>query len=177
MLNVGTRLYDPADPKSFRNAVPFAALLVTAVGAELAAAWLAYYTIGEIVSGMLFIALGLNVVPIALYALRRPVTAVLAALVLFAAIVPYQAVLGHRLLALNDEAGRVVAYLYETRFRTGEYPHDLTGYTFRDAGLQPYFQEYRRDAESGGFRLNWYVGTPSTSHSYTPRDGWGYYPD
>ena len=116
---------------------------------------------------MLFTALGLNVVPIALYVLRRPVMAVLAALVLFAAIVPYQAVLGHRLLALNGEAGRVVAYLYETRFRTGEYPHDSPATPSVTLVCSPTSRNTGAMLKVVAFALNWYVGTPSTSHSYT----------
>ncbi len=157
--------------------ISFAALLAVAVAAELAGAWLAYHTIGAVASTILFWVVALNVVPIVLHAARKPYLAVLAVLALFVVIVPYQALLGHRLLALQDEVGGAVSYLYDARLRTGEYPADLSGYSFHDASLRPYFQEYRRDSDLGGFGLYWYVGAPGTSHSYTPRQGWGYYPD
>ncbi len=155
----------------------FVALLAVAAVTELAGAWLAYHTLGAVTSSVLFLAVGLNLVPIILHAARKPSLAVLAALALFVVIVPYQGLLGHRLLALQDEAGKAVSYVYGVRLRTGEYPADLSGYSFNDPGLRPFFQEYRRDPELGGFGLYWYVGTPGTSHSYTPRQGWSYYPD
>ncbi len=37
--------------------------------------------------------------------------------------------------------------------------------------------DYRIDPSYGGFMLSWYVGTPDTSHWYSPKTGWGYYPD
>ncbi len=157
--------------------ISFAALVAVAVAAELAGAWIAYHTIGAVMSQLLFFVAGLNLVPIVLHAARKPYLAVLAVLALFVVIVPYQALLGHRLLVLQDEAGGVVSYLYDARLRTSEYPADLSGYSFRDPSLRPFFQEYRRDADLGGFGLYWYVGTPNSSHSYTPRQGWGYYPD
>lgn len=157
--------------------ISFAALLAVAVLVELAAAWLAHRTIGAVTSALLFLAVGLNLMPIVLHAARRPSLSVLAALAVFVAIVPYQALLGHRLLGLQEEAGKVVSYLYDVRLRTGEYPADLSSYSFHDPGLRPFFQEYRRGADLGGFGLYWYVGTPSTSHFYQPRQGFGYYAD
>lgn len=155
----------------------FAALLAVAVVAEFAGASLAYHTIGAVTSSLLFLAVGLNLVPIILHVARKSSLAVLAALALFVAIVPYQGLLGYRLLALGEEAGKIVSCVYDVRLHTGEYPADLSAYSFHDTNLRPFFQEYRRDAELGGFGLYWYIGTPSTSHSYTPRQGWGYYPD
>lgn len=157
--------------------ISFAALLAVAVVVEVAAAWLAYHTIGAIASTLLFLTVGLNLVAIILHLVHMPSLAVLAALALFVAIVPYQGLLGYRLLALQEEAGNVVSHLYDARLRTGEYPADLSGYSFQDPSLRPFFQEYRQDAGLGGFGLYWYVGTPSTSHSYSPRQGWVYHPD
>jgi hypothetical protein len=155
----------------------FIALMIVAIAIELVCAWLAYHTIGEIVSSLMFLVVALNIVPIVLFAVRKQAFAVLVALVLVAAIVPYQAVLGYRLIAVQQEAVTVISYLYETKLHTGEYPADLSGYSFHDPSLSPFFHQYSRSAEHGGFTLCWYVGTPNTSHSYTPIHGWGYYPD
>ena len=61
--------------------------------------------------------------------------------------------------------------------QTGAYPPDLSGYTFANPALQPYFHEYQPDAHGTGFVLSYYVGTPSTSHTFSSEDGWSYYPD
>ena len=62
--------------------------------------------------------------------------------------------------------------------QTGEFPADLAQYAFRDAAMRPFIQAYQRnEAECGGFCLAYRVGTEATSHSFSPKDGWGYYPD
>ncbi len=157
--------------------LPFVAFMTVSILVELAAAWLAYHTVGAVFSGLLFMAVAINLLPVVLFVSRRQAMSLVIALILLLAIVPYQAVLGHRMISLQQEASGVVSYAYETKLATGEFPADLSGYKFGDEGLQPFFQEYRRNLESGGFSLFWYIGTPSTSHYYTPLHGWGYYPD
>jgi hypothetical protein len=155
----------------------FAGLLLVALPIEVYCARLAFHTLGEVISAILLLAVGLNIFPIALYALRYRVAAIVAALAIVVAIVPYQLILGERLLELQMEASHVVAYAYETQARTGEFPPDLTTYHFTNPDLRDHFEEYQTGAEHGGFAVRYWVGTRSTSHWYSPRTGWGYYPD
>jgi len=156
----------------------FALIMATLIPLELLCAYLAYETIGEIVSMLYFFAVAINLLFI-LVAIRYRAVAALGAVALGLAIIPYQLVLGHRLLRVQAEAASIVAYVYEERLQSGEYPSDLSEYVFRDPAMERYVQAYRVDDSQDwdGFFLSYRVGTESTSHSYSPRHGWGYYPD
>lgn len=159
------------------DTILFLLLMAILVPLELLCAALAYHTLGEITSGIyFFLVVGLNLVCVAVAFYSRLAGALLAVL-LGLAIIPYQLLLGHRFIKLQHESARIVAYVYEHKLQTGDYPADLSRYEFEDPSLQAYIQTYRRDEERGGFALNYRVGTQNTSHSYSPRHGWGYYPD
>jgi hypothetical protein len=154
----------------------FALLLGTLVPLEVFCAYLAYETIGEVVSVLYFLAVGINLVFI-LLAVRSRSLAALGVVALALLIIPYQLFLGQRLVRVQAEATRIVSFAYEQKISTGEYPPDLGSYTFHDPEMEKYVQEYRADKSLGGFVVFYRVGTESTSHSYSPRYGWGYYPD
>ena len=154
----------------------FVLLMVILVPLELTCAYLAYQTIGEIVSHLYFLAVGINLLIVVL-AIRYPRAAALGAFVLGLTIIPYQLVLGHRLLRVQLEASQMVAFVYEQRLSSGEYPVGLGDYEFRDPAMEKYIQVYRADESTGGFVLAYRVATESTSHTYSPDVGWSYYPD
>ncbi len=160
--------------------VAFLVLLAFALPAEWMAAESAYETIGEITSGVYFLVILTNIVPIAAFAsgLRR--TGIILAVAIFLLIVPGQADLAYRGVLLKDEASRIITYAYGTRARTGAFPADLYGYRFRHEDLSDHF-DYSLDAKTGAFSLDYYVGTKGTSHWYKSMpgtdEGWGYYPD
>jgi len=145
---------------------------------EAASVIIAYHTLGEIprlLYGLIVAAGNLGIV---LLAWRSRQAAAVAALLLALAIVPYQATLTVRLHRVQAEAARIVAYAYEQRLQAGQFPADLSDYDFRDAVVRPFIQSYaHNETDCGGFCLFYRVGTESTSHSYSPRNGWGYYPD
>jgi hypothetical protein len=159
-----------------QTALLFILLMQILVPLELACAYLAYETLGEITCTLYFLAVGFNLVFVVV-AIRRPVPAALGAVVLGLAIIPYQLMLGHRLLRVQREACQIVAHVYETRPATGEYPSDLANYEYRDPDMESFIQSYRSDESVGGFVLSFRVGTENTSHTYTPESGWSYYPD
>jgi len=154
----------------------FILLMLVLVPLEIGCAYLVHETIGEVTSSLYFLAVALNLVFI-VAALRYPRAAGLGALALALAIVPYQLVLGDRLLRVQQEASRIVAYAYEERLAAGAYPADLSDYGYHDPAMQKYIQRYAADDSAGGFFLAYRVGTENTSHTYTPENGWGYYPD
>jgi len=156
--------------------VPFVFLLIVLVPLEAACACLAYETVGEITSILYFLAIGLNLGFVVL-ALRSPKAAATGVLVLGLLIVPYQLVLGRRLLLVEREVAGIVAYAWRTKCETGIYPLDLSGYEWRDPTIKPYIQDYRLDEAPEGFTVTWRIGTENTSHWYSSSSGWGYYPD
>jgi len=155
-----------------------AALILVLALLEATCVYLAYHTLGEIprlLYGLVVVTGNLGILMLA-WRSRRAAT--VAALLLALAVVPYQGALTVRLHRVQAEAARIVSYAYEQRLMAGEFPADLTAYDFRDAAVRPFIQSYaRNETDCGGFCLFYRVGTESTSHFYSPRNGWGYYPD
>lgn len=147
--------------------------------ANFACAFLSYYTIGEIVSGLYLI---IAVAGSALGILCSFISRRAAAVILFVfgvLIIPYQAHLGIRWWRVHREAQRIVNYAIATKAATGNYPTTLTGFTFRDPGTIPFIAYTANgNGPSGGpFCVAYYIGTPSTSHWYEVAGYWQYYPD
>ncbi|MBN1818811.1 MAG: hypothetical protein JW828_15725 [Sedimentisphaerales bacterium] len=146
---------------------------LAAVGLEWFCARLAYHTISEVTSGLYFLAVWLNLIFLVV-AIRSPALASILTFLLAGLIIPYQLILGDRLLRLQTEAGRIVSYAYEVRLKEQQFPPDLSGYAYEDKALEKFFS-YGKSEDT--FRLTWYVGTKGTSHWYSPEEGWRYYPD
>jgi hypothetical protein len=153
----------------------FVLLMLVLVPLEVLCAYLSYETIGEITSGAYFVAVGVNVLFVVV-AFRSRAIAAIGAIVLGLLIIPYQIVLGHRLLEVEKEAAGIVSWAYEQKVHTNAFPADLSGYTWRNPAMKKYIQSYDI-YEAGGFGVTYRVGTEDTSHGYGTKDGWGYYPD
>jgi hypothetical protein len=152
-------------------------LLLVLVPVELFCAAAAFETLGDIDCSLYWlIVIGGNGL-VLLLAIWRRFAAVVLAVALALAVIPYQLLLVHRLWQVQNEAARIVGYAYETKIQTGDYPADLGGYEYQTPATRKYIQGYHVDKKHGGFLLVYCVGTESTSHWYSPKDGWSYYPD
>ncbi len=156
--------------------VNLALLAITLIALEIVSAYLAYETIGAVASTLYFLAIGINLA-LFLVAVRKPTAAAVGLVLLALAIVPYQFTLAQRLWRVQTEAARIVTFAYEEKLATGEYPISLVDYHYNDPEMKTYIQQFQRDAAFGGFILCYRVGTESTSHCYSPQDGWTYYAD
>jgi hypothetical protein len=146
------------------------------VPVEIACAFLAYWTISEVTMLLyLFVVTTANLGLLVIAIWSRPL-AFFGGIVLGLLIIPYQLALGRRLLQLDSETRRIVAFLNEQKERTGAFPDDLSSYTFQDHATQTYVT-YRPSPNQNEFELFYYVGTPNTSHLFSSRRGWSYYPD
>jgi hypothetical protein len=154
----------------------FGLLVCILVPLEIACAYLAYETIGEVTNTLYFFAVGLNLLFV-IVAFRYRTIATLGVVLLALAIIPYQMVLGNRLMRIQSEASRIVTYAYEHRLDSGHYPRSLVNYEFNDADMAQFIQRYDVDPDGSEFSLFYRVGTETTSHSYSSELGWGYYPD
>ena len=163
-------------PMKRTDTLLFSLLMAVLVPIELVCASIAYRTLGEVASAAYFLAVGINIVFI-LIAVRNRTIGALCAFALALAIVPYQVLLSDRLLRVQDEAARIVTYLYEHQKTKGVYPKSLANYTYEDPPMRPYIQAYVVDDDLGDFELIYRVGTKATGHWYNPKHGWGYYPD
>ena len=156
---------------------PFVLLALLLIPLEFAAAQLAYHTIGEVVSGMMLLAIFLNVVPLAFLVWSRSaaITALLIVALLF---IPYQLHLGIRWWRVHSEADRLRAWV-EAQTTTGAPPPNLTAYTFRDRGAAPFIRYTAGGPHyPGTYHLAYWVADSGTSHWWVPEQRfWMYYPD
>lgn len=150
-------------------------LLCIVVCLEIISAILAYETLGEVFRTFYWAAIALNVIFVVL-ALRHPNAAVIAILGLALLIIPYQFWLATRLWQLQNEAAAIVAFVYQEKLATDVYPASLADYSFQNASLSPHFH-YQTGSPQCAFSVEYFVGTPTTSHSYCSSEGWSYYPD
>lgn len=117
-------------------------------------------------------AVWLNIIPVILYLVKLKKTAIVFILILAFLVVPYQLYVGYQSIQIHKEAQAIVDYAFERKSQTGEYPEDLSGYTFKKEYLKKNIYGY-----NDNFHVSYYVGTPSTNHYYYPETGWGYYDD
>ena len=94
---------------------------------------------------------------------------------LFVAIVPYNLYLMQKMWRVQTEALDVNTYLQNYYEENGVFPEDLSGFVTESGGALSTCIAYTREKES--YVLTYFVGTPTTSHFFRPRDGWNYYPD
>lgn len=162
--------------KNISNITLFSISFFSLLVLEIFCAKLAFETLGEIDSGAYFLLVALNVIPLVLLVLKKTQFAMGLILLIGLLIIPYQLYLGHKLISLKEEAANITAYVYETKFSSPAFPKDLSGYTFSFPKLQKHFNYILQS--DGTFHLNYYVGTPATSHFYhSDTKKWDYYPD
>jgi hypothetical protein len=160
---------------TWRGILRFVLCASPLVAAEAACAHLAYYTIGDVTSGLYWMTVlfgNLIIFPIA-FASRRMATVALLLLALL--IIPYQCFLGIRWWRVDREARRIVDYVVATHAASGQYPRDLRGYEFRDGGTADFFHYYVGGASPA--MLGYHIATRDTSHWWTPDFGWQYCDD
>jgi hypothetical protein len=163
--------------KSKNETLLFALIAGILVPLEVVCALLAYETLGEITSMIYFIGIiGINTL-LFLLALRYRTVAALGMVGLALLIIPYQIMLGDRLMRVQAETTRIVAFVYEQKLKNETFPSELSGYIFTDTAMKTYIQSYEIDEVSQQFTVFYRVGTESTSHWYSSEGGWGYYPD
>lgn len=152
-------------------------LLVVVLPLEIIAAKLAFHTLGEVYQSLYFLVMIVLNLPFLILAFRSRTLAAIGIAVVALALIPYQFYLGYRLVRMQEETTRIVAYAYEHKASEGAYPADLAGYEFSDPALAAYVQEYFLSEDGADFMVRYRVGTVNTSHWYSSESGWGYYPD
>lgn len=152
-------------------------LLLLLIPIEVTCAKSAFETIGEINSGVCWsVCIAGNSLTLILDVYWR-FAAALVAILTGLYIIPYQVSLMVSLYQVQAEATRIVAFAYETERTTGQFPGTLPKYTYDNPERTEFIQSYQCGQQFGGFQLFYRVGTESTSHGYSPKDGWSYYPD
>ncbi len=152
-------------------------LFIVLLGLEMWCAYAAFETIGVVTSALYWaVVITANSMVVAACFLNRP-TATALVVLLALLIIPYQCLLMVRHAHVREEAKSIVAFVSETKARTGTFPEDLTSYEFKRPRVSKYIQQYSVGEQHGGFIVTYCVGTEQTSHWYSPKSGWDYYPD
>ncbi len=154
----------------------FLVVLGLLIALEIFCAKLAFETLGEITSGLYGLLIILNIIPIIFLYNRKIELAVSLIILIALIIIPYQLCLGKKLINLKEEAANIVAYVYEQKINSGNFPNDLSQYNFSFPKLQKHFT-YSKET-NGQFKIFYFVGTKNTSHFYySEHKKWAYYPD
>lgn len=163
---------------SYLRPVPFGLILVGLLALDCAAAGFAFHTISAVVSGFYFLLIALVHVALLGVALMSRRSALIGAIAIAVLVIPFQLFLGVRWWRVHGEAERIIAYAENHRRETGAYPISLTDYSYRDGYTKSFVQDYGLSRRSlSDYHLSYRIGTPSTSHTYSPRTGWSYYAD
>lgn len=80
-------------------------------------------------------------------------------------------------MMLCQESRRINEYLQGSMEQTGQYPKDLSSYSFLYPSLANEINYVNPRGNLGEYSLIWHVGTHRTHHKYSSSRGWEYYPD
>ena len=147
---------------------------------EFGAALLAYYTCGEIESGLMMIGIWINVFAMWLLLFRRRTYRVIACVLYLgigALAIGQQGVYGVRWYRNHAEAESIIAWAAAYHAKHDDYPTDLSGYVFKRPATRSCIT-YRHESTTD-YWLSYWISSTATAHSYSAADenGWFYYPD
>ena len=162
--------------KNTQSIVPIALLFLLAIPVEIFCTYIAYYTDGDLIVGVWSTLILLNFIFIAIAFKYQTVAAILSS-ALALLLIPEIFCSCVRYIHIQDEAARIVTYAYEYKLETGNFPRDLSGYTFKYPSLKKHISKYEVDPEEGGIFLAYWINNSTAFHWYSSNRGWGYYPD
>jgi hypothetical protein len=133
------------------------------------------YTEGEVTQGLFIMATWLTSAFLLIGFVRRQL-AVWCILVVGGFLLLWQASRVRTWAIVQEEVIGIVRHVESIKARTGEYPVNLDGYTFRNQSVRAHIYRLERE-EAGGFRLIYFMSNPGISYWYSSETGFGYYPD
>ncbi|MEO1352259.1 MAG: hypothetical protein AAFW84_26230 [Cyanobacteria bacterium J06635_15] len=149
------------------------ALLVVLGASEALLAHNVLYTEGEIVQGLYWIMVSLNV-PLILMAMWKPKWGLWGGMILAALLLPWQTAENRKWAQIHEEVIEIIRFVETTQETAGEYPDSLAGYDFQ----QPWVAKHiAYTVEEEGYYLSYFMDDDSISYWYESTDGFGYYPD
>jgi len=168
----------------------FTAAAAVLIPLEIVCCFLAQYTLLGLDGFFVIFILWANLIPVALYLSKRTASQVASwyMLVLIAlAIIPAQVRWGLRLLSLQSEATRIIAYSYDYKIRNGSFPMDLRDYSFKNPDLHDHFVYHGHNKDDkftypfedsplydhdDKFSLRYYVASKNTAYWFSSKKGW-----
>jgi hypothetical protein len=173
------RAFDPSRRKLLMVGLLFAGVVII----EVICANLSYYGLGWLGRIVMMLAVGQNFFVPVFYWRGLRNAALVVAVVIAILVIPYNLLLGQRLLALQDEANHVVAYINQVKEETGVYPSNLYEYRYKNWYLWGFFRIYTPQ-QYPTMEQPFGVGYCPTAREecsygywYTPTYGWNYSDD
>jgi len=132
-----------------------------------------YYTEGEVMRGVYYLAVGGTALLLTLGFANRSLAAWLMVLC-GGVLILWQANQQRRWGILHEEMITIAAYVENEKKNTGSYPASLAGYSFWHPEFTNHVS-YR--LEDGKMTIGYFLNDPGTSYWYHGDSGFGYYPD
>lgn len=136
-----------------------------------------FYTLGEI-NQIYFITLMLiiNIISFLLIKLSQKlsllVTSAFASL-----LVIIQVFYAYEYISINKEIKKIVSHLHNYHYENNKYPINLDNYTWTKKTSKDNIRYYHDNFDCIEYCIEYNFTFSSTSHFYTPSQGWSYYPD
>jgi hypothetical protein len=77
---------------------------------------------------------------------------------------------------IHEEIISIVRYAEEIKEKTGDYPPNLDGYSFKVASVKPHVRSFCIN-ETNELYISYFMNNTGISYWYSSKTGFGYYPD
>jgi len=133
------------------------------------------YTEGEVMQGLftLLVFLTLGSVLIGFY---RRVIAAWCVVLLGGSLLLWQTYQTRKWAMIHEDIVSVVRFAEDTKTKTGRYPTNLEGYTFKRQWVKSHIYSFGPN-EADGFGVTYFMNDSGISYWYSSKTGFGYYPD
>jgi len=92
------------------------------------------------------------------------------------ALLLWQAYQTRKWAMIHEDIVSVIRFAEDTKTKTGRYPMNLQGYTFKRQWVKSHIYSFGPN-EGDGFGITYFMNDPGTSYWYSSKTGFGYYPD
>ena len=133
------------------------------------------YTEGEVIQG-LFSILVFVIAGFVLIGFYRRKIAVWCITLFGGSLLVWQAYQLRNWAMLHEEVVAIIQFAEDSKSKTGNYPGDLAGYSFKHEWVKPHILSPDTN-ESGGFRITYFMNNTGITYWYSSKTGFGYYPD
>ncbi len=149
-------------------------ILVLILGiSEYFLAYNTYYTEGEVMQGLYYLLVALNI-PIVFIAIWKPRVGLWAVLILAALLLPWQAAENRKCAQIHEEVIGLIRHLEDHKKAEGSYPTSIDGYKNKREWTSDHLSYSAKDGE---YRISYFMDNAGTGYWYESDTGFDYYPD
>lgn len=133
------------------------------------------YTEGEVMQGLFYFLVCLTAGSALLGFYRRRI-AIWCVVVVGGFLLLWQTYQIRRWGMMHEDVIAIVQYSEDVAKKTGNYPINLSGYTFKHEWVKSHIHGYGTDNENG-FRFTYFLNDLGVGYWYSEKTGFGYHPD